>query len=248
MPLLRTLLVLLTFTSAALAQDGARDAAAATEAAKAFRAYIDSVKKDGGKPDLTKPEVAAQFNRIFDRAAFSALPPTQGSDLPWLLDWIEAAKESNKLYIFYGVTLEPKPDMEAIGRNMIAYQDQYAVSLDFMIHAFARESTAMKLFMASLPPEQRTPVREAAITGVSKNNVENITSSIGAVILGDAKPENVRLVTGAIRDTREAWANFLLPQDRARMIDTLAGILKRPMDETARADLTTFKEALEAVK
>ncbi|MCX7306634.1 MAG: hypothetical protein NTZ72_01215 [Afipia sp.] len=248
----RIVLILLTLASPAFAQgatqDGVRDAAAATQAAKAFRAYIDGVKKEGGKPDLTKPEVATQLGHIFDRAAFKALPPAQGSDLPWLLDWIEAAKETNKLYIFYGVTLEPKPDFETMGRNMLAYQDQYAVSLDFLLHGFAREASAMKLFMAELPPKERTPIREAALTGFSKNGVENITSSIGAVILGDAKPENVRVVTGAIRDTREAWASFFLPPDRARMIETLAGVLKRPLDETAKADLAAFKDALEAVK
>jgi hypothetical protein len=248
MPIVRILLFLLALTSHALAQDGARDAAAATEAAKAFRAYIDGVKKDGGRPDLTRPEVAAQFGLIFDLAAFNALPPAQGSDLPWLLDWTYAAKETNKLYLFYGVTLEPKPDFEGMARNMLAYQDQYAVSLDFLLRGFAREATSMKMFMANLPPEQRTRVREDAITGFSKNGIENIISSIGAVILGGLKPENIRLVTGAIRDTREAWANFFLPPDRAHMIETLAGVLKRPMDDTARTDLAAFKDALEAVK
>jgi hypothetical protein len=35
------------------------------------------------------------------------------------------------------------------------------------------------------------------------------------------------LVTAAIRDTREVWASFLLPQDRARVIERLTGVAKQ---------------------
>jgi hypothetical protein len=45
----------------------------------------------------------------------------------------------------------------------------------------------------------------------------------------------------AIRDTREVWASFFLPQDRARVIELLADLPKRVPDETA------FTAALQAV-
>ena len=82
MPVVRILLVLLALASPALAQDGARDAAAAREAAQAFRVYVEGVAKKGGRPDLTRPEVAAQFGRVFDLDALNALPPAQASDIP----------------------------------------------------------------------------------------------------------------------------------------------------------------------
>jgi hypothetical protein len=53
MPIVRILLVHLALASPALAQDGARDAAAAREAAQAFRVYVEGVTKKGGRPDLT---------------------------------------------------------------------------------------------------------------------------------------------------------------------------------------------------
>ena len=59
MPIVRILLVLLALASPALAQDGAHDAAAAREAAQAFRVYVEGVTKTNGRPDLTRPEVAA---------------------------------------------------------------------------------------------------------------------------------------------------------------------------------------------
>jgi hypothetical protein len=90
-PIVRILLVFLALASPTLAQDGAREAAAAREAAQAFRIYVEGVTKEGERPDLTRPEVAALLGRVFDLDALDALPPAQASDLSWLLDWMDAA-------------------------------------------------------------------------------------------------------------------------------------------------------------
>jgi hypothetical protein len=63
---------------------------------------------------------------------------------------------------------------------------------------------------------------------------------------GGGKPANARLVSAAIRDTREVWATYFLPQDRARVIEYLADLPKRVGDETARTDLAAFTAALQA--
>jgi hypothetical protein len=115
LPLLniRILMVLLALASPALAspalaQDGARDAAAAREAAQAFRVYVEGVTKKGGRPDLTRPEVAAPLGRIFDLDALNALPPAQASDISWLFDWMETANAINKLLISNGAKPGPQ--------------------------------------------------------------------------------------------------------------------------------------------
>jgi hypothetical protein len=246
MPIVRILLVLLALASPALAQDGARDAAAAREAAQAFRVYVEGVTKKGGRPDLTRPEVAALLGRVFDLGALNALPPAQASDIPWLIDWMEAANATNKLLILYGAKPGPQPDWAAIQRNMTEYEDQYAATMNFLIRSQAREAVSANMFMAGLAPEQRTPVREAGLTRARSGAAEMILGAIGSVVLG-GKPANARLVAAAIRDTRDVWASFFLPQDRARLIELLAGLPKRVPDETARIDLAAFTAALEAV-
>ena len=97
MPIVEILLVLLALAAPALAQDGARDAAAASEAAQAFRVYVEGVTKQGRRPDLTRPEVAALLGRVFDLGALNALPPAQASDMDWLVEWHEAASATHKL-------------------------------------------------------------------------------------------------------------------------------------------------------
>jgi hypothetical protein len=83
------------------------------------------------------------------------------------------------------------------------------------------------------------------LAGFRSNTAEFILAAICSVIL--SKPANVRLVAAAIRDTREVWASYLLPQDRARVIELLADLPKRVPDETARIDLAAFTAALQAV-
>jgi hypothetical protein len=247
MPIVRILMFLLALASPALAQDGARDAAAAREAAQAFRVYVEAVTKKGERPDLTRPEIAALLGRVFDLDALNALPPAQPSDLSWLLDWMDAANATNKLFTRYGSKPGPQPDLAAIERNMIEYEDQYAAAMNFMIRGWAREAVSSKLFMASLAPEQRTRVREEGLAGARSSTAGFILAAICSVIESGGKPANARLVAAAIRDTREVWASFFLPQDRARTIELLADLPKRVPDETARIDLAAFTAALQAV-
>jgi hypothetical protein len=244
MPIVRILLVFLAFASPALAQDGARDAAAARDAAQAFQVYVEGVAKKGERPDLTRPEIAALLDRVFDLDALNALPPAQASDLDWLVDWMDAANTANKLFTRYGSKPGPQADLPAIQRNMTDYEDQFAAAMNFMIRGLARESVSSKLFMAGLAPEQR--VREEALARLRSNAAEMILATICSAIESGGKPANARLVAAAIRDTREVWASYFLPQDRARVIEQLADLPKQVPDETARIDLAAFTAALQA--
>jgi hypothetical protein len=247
MPIVRILMVLLALASPAFAQDGARDAAAAKEAAQAFRVYVEGVTKTGERPDLTRPEVAALLDRVFDLDALNALPPAQANDIIWLLDWMDAANAVNKLFTRYGSKPGPQSDLAAIQRNMTEYEDQYAAAINFMIRGFAREAVSSKLFMAGLAPAQRTRVREEGLARLRSSAAEFILAAICSVIQSGGKAANARLVAAAIRDTREVWASNFLPQDRARVIELLADLSKRVPDETARIDLAAFTAALQAV-
>src|SRR5947209_18932350 len=110
MPIVRILLVLLALASPAFAQDGARDAADAREAAQAFRVYAEGVTKKAARPDLTRPEVAALLGRVFNLDGLAAPPPAQASDMNWLMDWTDAANATHKLFTFYGAKPGPQPD------------------------------------------------------------------------------------------------------------------------------------------
>jgi hypothetical protein len=246
MLIVRILLVLLALASPAFAEDGLIDAAAARDAAQAFRVYVEGVAKKGERPDLTRPEITALLGRVFNLDGLNALPPTQGSDIYWLLDWMEAANATYKLFTRYGSKPGPQPDLPAIERNMAEYEDQIAAALNFLIRGQAREAASSNLFWEGLAPEQRTRVREQGLTGARNSNAEFILSAICSGVTSGGKPANGRLVAAAIRDTREVWASYFLPQHRSRILEVLADYTKRVPDETARSDLATFAAALQA--
>jgi hypothetical protein len=245
MPIVRIFMILLALASPARAQDGARDAAAANEAAQAFQVYVEGVTKQGGRPDLTRPEVAALLGRVFDLGALNALPPAQASDRDWLVEWHEAANATHELILYYGAMPGPQPDREAIRRNMTEYEDQYAAAINFLIRFNAREAVSTKMLMADLAPEERTRVVEEAFAATRHDSPVMILGFISSV--QGSKPANARLVAAAVRDTREVWASHFLPLDRARVISVLPDFAKRMPDETARVDLAAFMAALQAV-
>jgi hypothetical protein len=205
------------------------------------------VRRKDERPDLTRPEVAAMLGRVFDLDALNVLPLVQGSDLEWLLDWTEAANTDNKLITRYGSKPGPQPDLEALQRNMTEYEDQYAVAMNFLIRGQAREAVSMRMFWDGLAPAQRTRVREQGFMGARKGMAEFVLAAICSVVESGGKPANARLVTAAVRDTREIWASYFQPQDRTRVVEYIAGHDKQVPDEVTRADLATFTEALQAV-
>jgi hypothetical protein len=175
------------------------------------------------------------------------MPPAQASDLAWLIDWLEAANATSKLFTRHGSKPGPQPDLAAIERNMTEYEDQYAVATSFLIRGEAREAVSIDMFWANLAPEQRTRVREEGRAGARNSTAEFILSAICSAVVGGGKPGNARLVTAAIRDTREVWASYFLPQDRAHILEQLADLPRRVPDETARIDLAAFTAALQAM-
>jgi hypothetical protein len=159
---------------------------------------------------------------------------------------MDAANATIKLFTRYGSKPGPQPDLAALQRNMTEYEDQYAAAMNFMIRGLAREAVSSRMFWAGLAPEQRTRVREEGLAGLRRASAEIILATICSAVQNGGKPANARLVAAAIRDTREVWASYLLPQDRARVIEQLADLPRQVPDETARIDLAAFTATLQA--
>ena len=243
MPILRSLLLMVALLSPAFAQDGPQDAASAKDAVQALQHYLDDVAKAGGRPDYTKPPASDLFQRVFDLARLSAFPPPTTADVGWLIQWFTAASQANRLIVYFGTTPTPKPDEIAVLRNLKEYENEYAAAMNFMLRLAAREATALSLFMDQLTPEQRTPVRESGLLKARSGAAELLASSIGMVTQGIA-PDNARLMSAALRDTRNVWATYLLLDDRRQIIGYLAKAIGLVTDDEVKADLVAVSDAL----
>jgi hypothetical protein len=255
MPFLRSLLILLAFGAPAFSQDrtssaaqnGAQDAAVAKQAAAAIETYLDGVKKSGGRPDYTKPPVSDWFHQVYDIEKLSALPPTTTADLSWLLDWTNAANKVNVLMNLFGATPGGGLDPAIFRRNQTDYEDQCVAAMNFLVRLEAIDATAMTGFMTQLPPEQRTPVREAGLQRMRKGAAEMIDGAVIWLAQG-MRPENARTLTAALRDTKDVWATYILPDDRAKALVMLAQLQKIASDDEVQKNMAAVAAALNAAK
>jgi hypothetical protein len=243
----RSLLLLLALVAPAHSQDGPSAAATAQNAAQAFGIYLDGVLKSGGEPNFTKPPAADLFRHIFDVAALNALPPAKADDVPWLLQWGAAVVQSYQRIIFYGLQPGQPIDQLVMRRNMSEYEDQCAVAMSFLIRFEARQATTLTLFLDQLPAEQHTPARAAGLQQACAGSAQTITGAITAMTQG-MKPANARLIAGALRDTRDIWAGYLMPDDRTRITKLIADTPANAKDGEAQKNLTAFASALAAAK
>jgi hypothetical protein len=246
-PFLRSLLLLLALVSPAFSQDGPSDAATAQNAGQAFGVYLDGVLKSGGEPDFTKPPAANLFRNIFDVAALKALPPAKADDIPWLLQWGAAVDQSYKRIILYGLQPGQPIDQLVMRRNMSEYQDQCAMAMSFLIRFEARQATTLTLFLDRLPPEQRTPARAAGLQQARGGAAQTIVGAITAMTEG-MKPGNARLIAGALRDTRDIWAGYIIPDDRSRITKLIAETPATVKDRETQKNLAALAGALAATK
>ena len=185
---------------------------------------------------------------MFDLEKLTALPPSKPSDLPWLLEWFNAANQTTKLMMYFGAKPGPDIDQPAVLRNLTEYQDQYASATNFLIRIMAREGSALFQFMDQLSPEQRTPIREAGVQKARAGGAELIAASIGFVADESMSGANARLMTAAMSDTQDFWATFILPDDRMAIISLLARATNMVTDDRARKNLTAFAATLTAAK
>jgi hypothetical protein len=244
---LASLLLLIAFASSALGQDGPRDAATARDAALALQLYLAAVAKSGGRPDYTKPPASDLFRHVFDMKELTALPPVEASDLNWLLAWGGAVDQSYKQIILFGLKPDQDLDQAALRRNMVEYEDQCAAAMDFMLRFQARLATITILILDGLPQEQRTAGRAAGLQQARVGAAQSIVGALMALARG-MKPANGRQVSVALRDTRDIWAQYIMPNDRADIIGMLSRILKTVEDQEVQKNLAGFSAALVAAQ
>jgi hypothetical protein len=244
---LLSLLLLAALAAPAHSQDGPRDAATAQNAGQTFGIYLDGVLKSGGEPNFIKPPAADLFRHIFDVAALKALPPAKADDIPWLLQWGAAVDQSYKRIILFGLQPGQPIDQLVMRRNMSEYQDQCAVAMDFMIRFEARQATALTLFLEQLPQEQRTPARAAGLQQARIGAAQTIVGAITA-IAQDMKPGNARLITASLRDTRNTWSTYVMPDDRSKIVNIIGQMPASVKDREAQKNLAVLAGALAAAK
>jgi hypothetical protein len=222
--------------------------AATKEAAGALQLSLDRIAKTGRRPDYSVPPLADQFNRAFDVKVLATLPPVQGGDLPWLMDWGDAANGAFKSIQFFGIAppVTLLTDAAELQRNAADYEDQEATAADFMLRFLARETQAAAAFSDELAPAARTPVRMEGFYKMRVALAETLRSDL--IWTTAMKPANARLISAAVRDTGAVWATAILPADRPAIAAALAQAEAAARDDESRNNLAAFEALLTNAK
>ena len=252
MALVRALLLIIALISPALAEtsgsDGAALATRASDAAKELRTYLAEVAKAGGRPDFSKPPASELFGHIFDMNGLAALPPPAPNDFSWLLNWSLAGGGIIKAILTFGTTPPAGPsDQAAIERNLLDYEDQQAAASSFLVRVVARELQSLSLFVAQLPEDQRTPIREEGFDTVRAGATKVLSGAL-ITLASDLKTANARMLSAAIRDTGDVWVANIFPKDRPEIMREIDTAQKEVKDGESRKNLAAFGAALAAAK
>jgi hypothetical protein len=103
------------------------------------------------------------------------------------------------------------------------------------------------LFMEDLAPELRTPVRAKGFDKARVGGEEMVYGALVAMTQGFS-PANARLISAALRDTRDAWILDIFPKDRPLILNQLGQVQKAANDDEVQKNLAAFADALAAAK
>ena len=234
------LLGLMLLAAPAAASDGKRAAVQATEAGRAFARLAAETAAAGKRIDFTTAPASGYVARIFDANAFAALLPPGATDMPWMLDWFGAARNASFTILYFGA--DPKqiesfpPDR--IQRNLDQYGDQFAAGSAFLLRMYPRMMSTVQAFMATLSDEQRnSPVRQDGLAKMRSGQLEAVLGALVFAAEGGSKPENIRIMMAALRETADSWTGLVVPKDRAQVRTLLATALSKYSDEETAKSL-----------
>ncbi|QUS37815.1 hypothetical protein RPMA_02250 [Tardiphaga alba] len=224
-------LAALAMISPARSSEGNAASKNAKVAANALQEYGNDRRRAGLRADFAAPAVDGLLRVIFDSERLLALPEPTAQDLPWLMDWADAANRGYKQLFLFGLEPGKRIDQTLLARNMRDYEDQISVGMSFLIRIVAMEVNASALFMADLPKEQVTKIRIDGFRGLRKGAAECVQGALLAAAANDMKLQNARMLVAAVRDTRDTWANALYPEDRSQTMAVLKHIIAHVSDK-----------------
>lgn len=243
MRLLSAFLIVLALGAPATAGDEPGFLSGVKNAANQLQLYLDYAGQTGERPDLSTPPVSDQFARTFDLHQLASLPPPAAGDVPWLIEWSNIASQAYKGIFLFGVP-KGSTDLTPAAHNLVRYEDQIAVAMDFMVRLQAREVQSALLFKKSFAPAEWTPTREAGLQMAEHGSAELIQGSL--VQAAGMKAANARLIAGALNDTAGVWAVFFSPDYRKEVVKQATEVQKQAKDGETQKNLAAFVGALAA--
>jgi hypothetical protein len=215
--------------------------APALNAAWQARAALVPVK---GMPRLADPVDAALIRSIFDLEKLRGLDPIAGADTPHLLDVCGAASNIWKSYLFW--TKDGSPPNSA--NNEVAFAPEISLAAAYVITCYGRTADAIRLFTASLSPDQ--------INDARRQGAEQARAGIMQMVMGIGisinyphyTPGQKQLLANALEDAAPRFSAWSTTEGRAVIEASLSSVTASATDPTVKASLERALTKAKAVK
>jgi len=248
-PLRLALFGLVLFAAPALAQtNGPSLGAKAVENAKALQAHATEVAAAGKRMDLTRAPARDHFQKIIDLKGLAALPAPAASDMPWMIEVLQAVTITNRSVLFFAA--DPAkfsaPDTQAtLLKNVRQYEDELAALSVFQIKLMPRLMVAADAFMATLSAEERaSKVRQEGFAKMRRGYIEAIQGALGFAADPQTKGSNVQAITTAVSESLTVWTKIATPDDRKTLSYIVAALREKPVDGKTNGNLAALTSAL----
>jgi len=239
---------LLVLLGGAAQADGASSAQTAAKAIQDLTRYTDDAIKKNERPAFGNPPASTYLAQVLDGKALAALPPPAASDMQWLVQWADAMNKVNHLLIFTGAKSSSEADQRAaIERNMNEYEDVMFPAWAFMARLQTRMLVSADLFMDSLKPEDRTPVRQRGLAQIRDGHIQFVQGGLTTIAAG-VKPQNAKVLAAALRETAPIWAPRITEPEQSRLRSTLTEAKKVYTDAALLDDIGGLSLMIEAVR
>jgi hypothetical protein len=216
----------------ALAKSPQQLAVEAQTAQQSWQARASQVREQG-MPRLSYAADAPLIHSVFDIDRLRRLEPIAGADVPHLLDACGSASNVMKSYLFWSKDGSP-PDSAA---NEVLFAPELSLAGAYVITCSGQTAHAMRLFMASLPPDQMTDVRREGLVK-AQTGMMQMVMGIGMMLnYPHYSSEQKLMVARALEDAVPRFAVMSSNESKAVMAASLASYLATANEASVKAIL-----------
>lgn len=200
----------------------------------------------GDMPRIAEPETQALLDILSDRQRFLDSQTYAVSNLGELMEICGQANRVTMAYVLSGFKdrIDPKAAQEQIVREMIRTMEENTLSFQreleelhpFLMRCLATQIQPMTEFMATLPPQELTPVRLAGLKqlrgGLLNSYIGHLQSAGNPAYRASYRKQLLR----AMAENSHLFASALQLQARQQIIDAAGNSLSQAPTES-RADI-----------
>jgi hypothetical protein len=229
--------VILLWSSAALCAPAANDLAAHKDAGTRLVTLIEAADKTS---QLKTPQVTALVKRVSDDARMLRQASYTVADLGVIDDVCGTANKASVSFMLFGLKSQVNPAdpqqqaqqklIALMNQNTVVFQDELEKLQPFLLRCLAREIPLATQFVASLKPEELTPVRIQGLMGIRSGLLQVYSGVLQAANDTRFREDYRTAMLSVLAETSARFASVMDLSLRRRLLDAAQAAASKASD------------------